>query len=148
MRGSLLHNRKLWLPAFAVVLAACSATIELPQNDIRERKSEEIQEQISESDSSEVDVKTNVAEDPFEGVDIRFNLRYWPDTDFSIRSVDLGEISSGGPPPDGIPAIDNPVFESVTKNIRISTAYMGATWPNPTGQQAGCQQHAHRFSLV
>ncbi len=125
MRGSLLHNRKLWLPAFAVVLAACSATIELPQNDIRERKSEEIQEQISESDSSEVDVKTNVAEDPFEGVDIRFNLRYWPDTDFSIRSVDLGEISSGGPPPDGIPAIDNPVFESVTD----ADTWLGPDWP-------------------
>ena len=76
MRGSILRNKKMWLPAFAVVLAACSATIELPQSNIQEPKSEEIQEPLSETDSSEVDVKPNVAEDPFEGVDLRFNLRY------------------------------------------------------------------------
>ena len=34
----------------------------------------------------------------------------WPLTDFSQRSVALGEIVSGGPPRDGIPAIDAPVF--------------------------------------
>ena len=31
-------------------------------------------------------------------------------TDFSKRSVEFGEISSGGPPRDGIPPIDEPVF--------------------------------------
>jgi hypothetical protein len=34
----------------------------------------------------------------------------WPDTDFSKKSVDFGEIISGGPPKDGIPAIDKPSF--------------------------------------
>lgn len=34
----------------------------------------------------------------------------WPKTDFERKSVDLGEIFSGGPPKDGIPAIDNPSF--------------------------------------
>lgn len=34
----------------------------------------------------------------------------WPRTDFSQTNVDLSEIISGGPPKDGIPAIDNPVF--------------------------------------
>ncbi len=34
----------------------------------------------------------------------------WPDTDFSRTSVDYKEIFSGGPPKDGIPAIDNPQF--------------------------------------
>jgi hypothetical protein len=34
--------------------------------------------------------------------------REFPKTDFSIRSVDWGEILSGGPPRDGIPAIDDP----------------------------------------
>jgi hypothetical protein len=34
-------------------------------------------------------------------------------TDFSRRSVPLDEIVSGGPPKDGIPAIDRPRFESV-----------------------------------
>ena len=34
----------------------------------------------------------------------------WPRTDFSRHSIDYGEIFSGGPPKDGIPAIDNPSF--------------------------------------
>lgn len=34
--------------------------------------------------------------------------RAWPRTDFSRRAVDLNEIESGGPPKDGIPAIDRP----------------------------------------
>ena len=34
----------------------------------------------------------------------------WPRTDFSKRAVDMSEIMSGGPPKDGIPAIDQPKF--------------------------------------
>ena len=34
-------------------------------------------------------------------------------TDFSRRIVGWNEIRSGGPPKDGIPAIDNPVFEEI-----------------------------------
>jgi hypothetical protein len=34
-------------------------------------------------------------------------------TDFSRRTVPLEEIASGGPPKDGIPAIDDPSFETV-----------------------------------
>jgi len=37
----------------------------------------------------------------------------WADTDFSKTSVDYKEILSGGPPKDGIPSIDNPVFKNV-----------------------------------
>ena len=36
--------------------------------------------------------------------------REWPRTDFAKRTVDLAEIESGGPPKDGIPAIDRPRF--------------------------------------
>lgn len=36
----------------------------------------------------------------------------WPLTDFSNTSIDLDEIISGGPPKDGIPAIDNPIFKT------------------------------------
>ena len=39
----------------------------------------------------------------------------WPKTDFSIHSVDLGEIFSGGPPKDGIPSIDAPNFVPVSQ---------------------------------
>jgi hypothetical protein len=38
----------------------------------------------------------------------------WPDTDFENTLVDLDEILSGGPPKDGIPAIDDPEFDSVS----------------------------------
>ena len=34
----------------------------------------------------------------------------WPRTDFAASAVDFAEIVSGGPPKDGIPAIDSPVF--------------------------------------
>lgn len=35
----------------------------------------------------------------------------WPRTDFSKRTVDLAGILSGGPPRDGIPPIDDPMFQ-------------------------------------
>ena len=38
----------------------------------------------------------------------------WPDTDFSQTSVDFIEILSGGPPKDGIPAVDDPQFVTVS----------------------------------
>ena len=39
----------------------------------------------------------------------------WPNTDFSKSSVSLGEIMSGGPPRDGIPPIDDPLFLPVAE---------------------------------
>jgi hypothetical protein len=36
--------------------------------------------------------------------------REWPNTDFSKHSIDYDEVLSGGPPKDGIPAIDDPIF--------------------------------------
>ena len=39
--------------------------------------------------------------------------REWPHTDFSRHSVAYEEILSGGPPKDGIPAIDHPSFVAV-----------------------------------
>jgi len=62
---------------------------------------------------------------PFVGADIYFATRYWPTTDFCLHSVDYSEIFSGGPPPDGIPAIDNPVFESV----EAADEWMQDVWP-------------------
>ncbi len=41
-----------------------------------------------------------------------FSTRGW-ETDFSRRSVEWNEIISGGPPKDGIPAIDDPQVESI-----------------------------------
>ncbi len=39
----------------------------------------------------------------------------WPNTDFSKRSVEWNEILSGGPPKDGIPSIDDPRTEPISK---------------------------------
>jgi hypothetical protein len=52
-------------------------------------------------------------DDPFDGDTIYFATRFWPTTNFCIHSVEYSDFFSGGPPPDGIPAIDDPVFESV-----------------------------------
>lgn len=44
----------------------------------------------------------------------------WPDTDFSRRSVEnWGEILSGGPPKDGIPALSDPGFLRASDERRI-----------------------------
>ena len=43
----------------------------------------------------------------------------WPNTDFTKHSVEYGEILSGGPPKDGIPAIDDPVFEDLSDVTHI-----------------------------
>jgi hypothetical protein len=42
-------------------------------------------------------------------------LAEWPRTDFSKHTIDLAEIRSGGPPKDGIPAIDRPQFRPVAE---------------------------------
>jgi hypothetical protein len=52
-------------------------------------------------------------DDPFDGDTVYFADRFWPTTNFCIHSVEYSEFFSGGPPPDGIPPIDHPVFESV-----------------------------------
>ncbi|MEP2028968.1 MAG: DUF3179 domain-containing protein [Paracoccaceae bacterium] len=44
----------------------------------------------------------------------------WPDTDFNRTTItDWGEILSGGPPKDGIPALSNPEFTPVGKKRGI-----------------------------
>jgi len=53
--------------------------------------------------------------------------RQWPNTDFSRKSVDLGEIRSGGPGKDGIPAIDSPRFRPA--GDVLGEKYYGATEP-------------------
>lgn len=73
-----------------------------------------------------------VCDDPFEGVSLRFRPDVWTaeqiaryvgtdivnpeldlETNFCKHSVDYSTILSGGPPPDGIPPIDNPSFDSI-----------------------------------
>lgn len=46
----------------------------------------------------------------------------WPNTDFNKSSVSFSEIMSGGPPRDGIPAVDNPQMIKVSQEKRIPDA--------------------------
>ena len=46
--------------------------------------------------------------------------RAWPQTDFTMTSIDLGEIMSGGPPKDGIPPIDDPQFVSIAEETELT----------------------------
>lgn len=54
--------------------------------------------------------------------DVPADLRAaWPLTDFSKTSVDFTELVPGGPPKDGIPAIDDPVFRLLNLGDRDSS---------------------------
>ncbi len=44
----------------------------------------------------------------------------WQKTDFTKKSIDLRKILSGGPPKDGIPSIDNPVFKPVSEEKTLT----------------------------
>ncbi|MFY0596061.1 MAG: DUF3179 domain-containing protein [Cognatishimia sp.] len=52
--------------------------------------------------------------------DPNFWKHEWPDTDFANTSVEWIEVLSGGPPKDGIPALDDPSFISVADESRIA----------------------------
>jgi hypothetical protein len=45
--------------------------------------------------------------------------RDWPRTDFSRTGIDLSEVISGGPPKDGIPALDTPRFLPAADEQRL-----------------------------
>jgi len=53
----------------------------------------------------------------------------WPRTDFARHAVDLAEIRSGGPPKDGIPAIDAPQFAPIdaVENLRPTEPVIALT---------------------
>ena len=52
--------------------------------------------------------------------DPNFWKHEWPDTDFTTTSIqNWTEIMSGGPPKDGIPAIDGPQFITVSDETRL-----------------------------
>lgn len=44
----------------------------------------------------------------------------WPDTDFARLEIDLGEVISGGPPKDGIPALSAPGFIAAVDETRLA----------------------------
>ncbi len=110
-----------WIAAFSMLLAACSPIV--TQAIESTPNSPDLGDSVAGSDSTEGNV--GGSENPFEGIRLQFNPGFWPETDFSKHSIDYAEIFSGGPPPDGIPAIDNPVFEDVA----TANGWLGDDWP-------------------
>lgn len=65
--------------------------------------------------SSVIHAQQGSCGDPFKDAGrLRFSTAFWQKTDFCKHSVPYDEIFSGGPPPDGIPPIDRPRFESIS----------------------------------
>lgn len=50
---------------------------------------------------------------------VSFWQHEWPNTDFTKTMVDFADIISGGPPKDGIPAVDDPEFIAVGAETRL-----------------------------
>ncbi len=65
-------------------------------------------------------------------------LNEWPNTDFDKSSVAFSSIMSGGPPKDGIPAVDDPQFIPVAKETRL-----GAREPVVTLELPGRRPRAY-----
>lgn len=119
----------LIIAGFSLLMAACATAVApgaVPdlgtQTPTAELKSQAVDPMPTATDQPEEPLIDN---DPFAGIRLRFNTAYWPDTDFTLHSVGYDEIISGGPPPDGIPAIDDPVFESVNE----ADEWLGDDWP-------------------
>jgi hypothetical protein len=119
MNKRTIGKRYLWIAAFSILLAACGPVV----SQVVGRSPEELTDLAIENNSVEGDVEQTA--NPFEGIRLQFNPDFWPDTDFTKHSVDYSEFFSGGPPPDGIPAVDNPVFEDVDAADR----WLGDDWP-------------------
>lgn len=55
----------------------------------------------------------------------------WPDTDFSRTTIDFAEVISGGPPKDGIPALDGASFIPVAAETRLDDREPVMTYEHP-----------------
>ena len=97
---------------------------EVVEAEVAEETAEEV-EPAAEASHGEAN-----CDDPFAGISVGFTHSVWtaanlarfvgptlvdPNSDlatnFCLHSIDYSEIFSGGPPPDGIPPIDNPNFD-------------------------------------
>jgi hypothetical protein len=116
----------LWV-VLLLILGACSPTLQ-PGAGLRDSASLATSRTKEPNDpSGTVDPPAHSScGDPFDGSGGNFPLSFWIGrTDFCQHSVPFSEISNGNPRPDGIPAIDNPVFESISDGDE----WLGEDWP-------------------
>jgi hypothetical protein len=111
-------SRILWvlLPSLTIIATACTAAVTSPEtpevNPPTEAEPDIAPTTDSVIPSTTAEHQAAECEDPFDGNIPRFSTDFW-NTNFCKHSVPFEEISSGGPPPDGIPPIDEPRFESI-----------------------------------
>ena len=119
-------------PAPALAQEAEATDTPAPTATVPEAEAASATPPPTETAPSAEDSHAAVCTDPFAGQSVQFSAEVWtaarlagyagadivdPDsglaTDFCQHSVDYSEIISGGPPPDGIPPLDNPTFDSI-----------------------------------
>ncbi|MEM7345751.1 MAG: DUF3179 domain-containing protein [Chloroflexota bacterium] len=99
-------------------------------------ESDEMEAEASEDEAAHSEdamaEQSATCDDPFGGASVRFSPELWtaerisrfvgPElvdpasdlaTNFCLHSIDYADVLSGGPPPDGIPPIDDPNFDSI-----------------------------------
>lgn len=115
MKTSLLLKGKSLLITLIVLITACTTTTTSPSSGVAPPEQTEADAPTTVEDSATSKTEdqpalTALPDEPLPpGVEREFS------TDFSRRSISFSEILSGGPPKDGIPAIDNPQFISVSE---------------------------------
>lgn len=112
-----MNRRKLFagVAAMALVLAACGGATAPPEEAPSSGGTGETST-TSEVPSTETTVATAAQGVLPEGPSALANMN---DDAFPPALIDTNEIISGGPPPDGIPPIDDPVFISVADNLDL-----------------------------
>jgi hypothetical protein len=105
------------LMATAAVACASFANQDVPINGGDQKLDESTEPNVKTIESTPTQAANDVdCEDPFQGASVQFPIRFWEGrTNFCMHSVPYNQFQSGGPPPDGIPAIDSPEFESTTQ---------------------------------
>lgn len=106
------------LAFIAVIVTAYSATVAAAE-PISGAANSQIAEPAQPVEAASNPVQASLrdqheCEDPFNGEQPKFGLGYWEKTNFCIHSIDYDDIFSGGPPPDGIPPIDDPTFVDIS----------------------------------
>ncbi len=109
------------MAGLAVVITAYGPRLISAQDEAVSRRASGVSDEAASIDSGEALESTSgsdgapaaplllPAEDPPRGAEGEFS------TDFSKHTIPFSEILSGGPPKDGIPAIDNPQFINVSE---------------------------------
>ncbi|MGD8620627.1 MAG: DUF3179 domain-containing protein [Anaerolineales bacterium] len=103
----------------AIVLVACAPLAEqgTPQAELEEEVEVDAGtvEPVARSTPTHMTQEAE-CEELFAGEPVQFSTRFWEGrTNFCLHSVPFSQFQSGGPPPDGIPAIDIPEFESIER---------------------------------